>query len=330
MYDYLDEYLMITGSRNRKNASYREAQDIKRKGDAHIFDWMCREWISRFKWTCSEPSVATDLIEPALLYKGVAGISKFTKKTKIEDFNIEDLRLWLVSASGTLGFYNRPNQVTLTSYNGKEHKNAFPFLEESINDAIADTVLIFDSTRRYPPINTVLYYCKQLSMIQSRQHAGIANILPTTVITAEHEQKMAIEKQRTMANMGVPYVIEINGDTGLPTQPVQLVQNKGIRDELETLYELQEKVKSQYLNDIGIADNAKVNKLSGVNPIEITEGRQAVNLILNDALQCRRKACEQVKKLFGIELTVDLTNFERNTPATDEQVETREEQENNV
>lgn len=318
MYDYLDEYLMITGSKNRKNSSYREAQEIKKKGDAHIFDWMCREWISRFKWTSSEPSIATDLIEPALLYKGVAGISKFIQKTKIEDFDVEDLRLWLVSATGTLGFYNRPNQVTLTSYNGKAHKKAFPLLEESINSPISDCVLIFDSTRRYPPINTVLYYCKQLSMIQSRQHAGIANILPTTVITAEHEQKMAIEKQRTMANMGVPYVIEINGDTGLPTQPVQLVQNKGIRDELETLYELQEKVKSQYLNDIGIADNAKVNKMSGVNPIEITEGRQAVNLILNDALECRRKACEQVKQLFGIELNVNLTNFERNTPISEE------------
>lgn len=319
MYDYLDEYLMIIGCKNRKNASYREAQEIKKKGDAHIFDWMCREWISRFKWTSSEPSIAVDLIEPALLYKGVAGISQFIKKTKVEGFLIEDFRLWLVSSTGTLGFYNRPNQVTLTSYNGKEHKKAFPLLEESMTSPLSDCVLIYDSTRRYPPINTVLYYCKQLSMIQSRQHAGISNILPTTVITAEHEQKMAIEKQRTMANMGVPYVIEINGDTGLPTQPVQLVQNKGIRDELETLYELQEKVKSQYLNDIGIADNAKVNKMSGVNPIEITEGRQAVNLILNDALQCRRKACEQVKSLFGIELSVDLTNFERNTPMAEEQ-----------
>ena len=311
MYDYLNEYLLLVGNKNRKNNTYKRAMAVKKRGDAFIFNLLCREWCSRYKWLSSEKTIATELIERTILMNGACGISKFVPK--IKDINTDDSyatwRNFNVTGTNNLSFYGYPSKVTLTSYNGQIQKTAIP-IDDTDFTTIGDCVLIYDNPSRYPAMNTILYYCDKMSLIATRINAAIENILPTTTMIGLREQVDMFIKQRESASLGIPYTITIDDLQAVKgaVEP-KLMTTEGAKEELMALFEAFDKVHGDYLNNIGIRCNNEMNKLSGVTPLEVTENRQASDLILNDGLQMRQKAVNQCKVL-GVDLRVSLDNFE--------------------
>lgn len=322
-YDYLSEILMLYSSRKR-DGTYRRAMALKRKGDTVLFNSLCREWISRFKWTVTakDAAIDTDLIERAILFDGMAAFRKISREElsskRFFEFGKENgglkWRLFRVSGSDDSSFYGYSNRVNLTDFSGVSYGASLVLEDdddltekEEISEKMC--VLVYDSVLSAPPILSVLYYAEKLSIIEASINACIQNIMGTTVITCSKEQEKQILKERNAARVGVPWVVRYD-EVYKSGEGVTLLTSPGASEELKTLYEAYNKIHADFLQSIGIRANNEVDKKSGVTPIELIQSRQNVDLILNNALNMRKKAIRQLKIMGLNSVKVDLDNFD--------------------
>lgn len=306
MFDYLNEVLMLYGARNRRNGTYKKAMLIKQRGDANIFNALCREWCSRFKWEYQGDTIAPELIERTILFNGYCGLAEIAESNG--SFADSSWRNFRVSAVDNQSFYGYPNSVELTDYVGRPYGRYIPVHDEDTSD-IANCALIQDNFHGWTPLLTILYYAERMSQINASIEACIRNILGTSVIQCTHGQERQIVKQMTAASLGTPYIITYDENDIHPIEP-KLLSTPGASDSLITLYESWDKTHGDYLQSIGIRTNAEINKKSGITPMEIVEDRQNVDLILNDGLNARLKGIKHFERIGGSGLSVTLDNFE--------------------
>lgn len=318
--DYLNELLTIYAGR-RNDGTYRRAMALKRRGDAVIFNNLAREWMSRFRWKVSGDgnAIAPELIERSILFDGMAAFKRVSKDelfchqffTFDKETDVPEWRLFRVSGSDNLSFYGYPNRATLTDFTGKVYGSCLVKQEgESIEEIDKKSCVIAqDSTLFMTPILFVLYYAEKLSMIETSINACIQNITGTSIITCSKEQEKQILKERKAAKVGVPWVVRYD-EIYKSGEGVQLLSAPGSAEELKTLYEAQNKVHADFLQGIGIRANNEVDKRTGVNPLELIQSRQNVDIILNDALEMRKKAVRQLNEMGLSGISVDLDNFE--------------------
>ncbi len=308
MFDYLNEFMFVWS--RGKNNTYKQAMKLKKQGEAHLFNMLCQEWCSRFRWTTNEKTINTNLIERTILFDAYCGIAKLTQSS--ENYSEETWRNWRVSGTDNQSFYGLPNRATLTSYNGKITGGYIPVQDDDLSD-IANSVLIRDSFQK-PfdlPINTILYYAERLSVVNTSINACIKNILGTSAIVCSQEQREQIIKQRESASLGIPYLLvydDIYGVNGIGQ--TQLLSTAGASEELTVMFNAFDKIHADYLQSIGIRANNSADRKSGITPLEITENRKNCDLILRDGLEARKKACEQLKRIGLNDLDVDLDYFE--------------------
>lgn len=313
-FDYLNEFLLFAGRKNRRSGTYQRALALKRRGDAHIFNQLCQEYTGRFKWkykpTNGAPSICEELIERTILENGMCALFKMHEEHG--SYSRDEWRNARAAAVGDPSFYGYPNTVELTDYSGNSLGNYIPVQDQDDSD-IANCVLIYDNSSRWSPIITVLYYAERLSKLNASISGCIENILGTSIITCDESQMRDIARQREAAAAGTPYILKIDGYGG--QQDPNLMYTPGASEALKTLYEAFDKTHADYLQSIGIRSNNEIDKKSGVTPIEIVENRQNVDLILNQALEMRLNSIYQAERI-GIEpgsLTCELSNFESKT-----------------
>ena len=309
MFDYLNEFLFWAG-RNKKDGTYKKAMALKKRGDAYLFNLLCHEWISRFKWTAPENSsgvpcaIAEQLIEKTILFNGCCAF--FIHNEMINDVGFQSWRNCRPSGMDELSFYAQARRVQLFDYSGKFVTNAFPVMDSETSAEIASCALIYDNYTKWTPIRSIIYFCERLSQINASINACIGNILGTSIISCSREQAQDIERQRRAAQIGVPYVVSFDENDPRRSEP-KLMTTPGAAEELKVLYEAFDKTHADYLQSIGVRVNNEMNKKSGVTPMEIVENRQNVDINLNAAIMARKKGIEHCEKigLTGLKFTID-------------------------
>lgn len=307
--DYLNEILFLYG-RNRRNNTYKQAMMLKKRGDAYIFNFLCSEWISRFRWNY-EPddgrkTIATELIEKTILFGTVCGFAKFIQTNG--SYTDESWRNFRVTGMDNLSFYGYPNRCTLTDYSGRITGTYIPVQEQEA-DGIANCALIYDNFNGWTPLWTIFYYVDRLSVINASINACVRNILGTSIITCTKEQAREVEKQREASSIGIPYLVRYDDIDVRPPKP-EMITTPGAAEELKTLYEAWDKTHHDYLQAIGIRVDNKMDKKAGLTPLEIVENRMNVDLILNSCFEARKKGIELAKRVGLTGLSVSLDNFE--------------------
>lgn len=305
--DYLSEVLLLYGAKNRRNGTYQDAMRIKRRGDAVIFNQLCKKWCSRYKWESDEKSIATELLEKTLLYNGVFGLSRYIQTMK-DDYSIESWRNFMVTDISNESFYGYPNTVRLTDYVGHDCGKYIPVHDEDDTD-IANCALVYADFGKIPPLVELMHYAERLSQLNTSIGACTQNVLGTSIIHCTHGQERQIIKQMTAARVGVPYVVTYDENDIHPTAPT-LISTPETSASLVTLYEAYDKTLAEFYQSIGINVNAEVNRKSGITPLELVENRHAVSLTLNDGLNARLKGIEHFERIGGSGLRVTLANFD--------------------
>lgn len=309
MYDYLNEVLFLYG-KNRRNGTYKKAMQLKKRGDAYLFNLLCQEWVSRFRWKY-EPAdelktVATELIERTILFCGACGFAKY--KQTAGEYVEETWRNFRVTGLDSLSFYGYPNSCTLTDYAGHVAGKFLPVQEQETAN-VANCALIYDNFTGWSPLFTVMYFTERLSQLNTSIGACVQNILGTSIISCSREQAREVEKQREGAYIGVPFIVRYDDTEIRPPRP-ELIATDGAGEELKILYEAFDKTHADFLQSIGVRVNNEMNKKSGITPMEIVENRMNVDLILNAAYAARLKGIELAERIGLSGLSVSLDNFE--------------------
>ena len=90
---------------------------------------------------------------------------------------------------------------------------------------------------------------------------------------------------------------------GIKTQPYANASGNG----LTQLIELQQYLKASLYNELGL--NANYNmKRESINSGEATHNDDALRPLIDDMLECRKKAVEKVNKMFGTEISVEFNS----------------------
>lgn len=77
--------------------------------------------------------------------------------------------------------------------------------------------------------------------------------------------------------------------------------------DIKSLIELKQYIKANWYIDLGI--NANYNmKREAINENESQMNDDALIPLIDDMLECRKKACEKINKMFGLNITVDLSS----------------------
>lgn len=305
MFDYLNEIIFFSGLR-KDGSTLRKARIMKQRGDAVIFNMLCDEWVSRFKWESAEKSICSQLIERTILLDGACAFAKYYYDIPIAEEDIYDWRNFRISSLNNLSFYAQPTACALTDYVGRFVRQTIPINIEDA-DGKWDCALIQDNLYGFPPLMIIFYYAERLSIINASINACIQNILGTSVITCSREQAGDVERQRRAAQIGVPYILKYDEDVR-PT-PAAIASTPGAAEALTVLYEAHDKTHGDFLQSIGVRVNNEMNKKSGITPMELIENRQNVDLSLNSSLDCRKQGIELCERIGLKGLTVKLDNF---------------------
>lgn len=311
-YDYLNEFLLLTSKRKRRN-EYKEAVYFKNIAGRRIFNQLCHEWCGRLSWSSSEYSIATELIERTILFHGAVAFAK----VDLMHFGVTG-EIWancIPANTNNLSFYGRATSVELIDYVGRNLGTYIPVMREFPVNRIENCAIIRDNFDGDMPILSIMYYAKRMLDIDTSIRGCIKNITGTSIIYCTPEQKAMIERQRDAAEVGVPYVICID-ESNVSQIPPSMICTDGAAEELKTLYECMDKVHGDFLQSIGIRVNNEMDRRSGITPIEVIENRQNIDIALNSFLNSRKRGVEECKKI-GLDINVSLENMEPKTGAFD-------------
>lgn len=311
-YDYLNEFLMIT-SKRKKRSEYKEAVYFKNIAGRRIFNQLCHEWCGRFSWSSSEYSIATEIIERTILFHGAVAFSK-VDLARIGASG----EIWvncIPTNTNNLSFYGRPTSVELIDYVGRNLGTYIPVVKEFPVNKIENCAIIRDNFDGDAPILSITYYAKRMLDVDTSIRGCIKNITGTSIIYCTPEQKAMIEKQRSAAEVGVPYVICID-ESNVSQIPPSMICTAGAAEELKTLYECMDKVHGDFLQSTGIRVNNEMDRRSGITPIEVIENRQNIDIALNSFLNSRKSGVEECKEI-GLDISVSIENMEPKTSAFD-------------
>lgn len=309
MFDYLNEVIFMS-ARCKNGNTLRAARRLKARGNAVIFNMLCAEWCSRFKWKSTEKSIDTSLIERTILTGGACGFAEISldylggERVKGIEPTWKNAR---VTGINNLSYYGRTTSCTLVDYAGRVIGTFIPVLKEDFAD-IGNCAIIEDNAYGFPPLMMVMYYAEEIGRINTSINACIRNILGTTVISCTKSQASEIERQRAAAEVGVPYIIHSDDYQGYQNQ-ANLMSTPGASEELAVLLETRDKLHGDFLQYIGVRVNNEMNKKSGTTPMEIIENRQNVDLSLNSYLQMRKDGIELCERIGLKGLSVELDNF---------------------
>jgi len=239
----------------------------------NIFEWKGLEDIS--------PTLTSEIIEKTLYEKGCCLFFK-------------DSNLGYMALPATLGkpnVYNKPVDFQAIGFGYSEHYTD------------KNSVLICNNELRTIPKNDIDYYCGQLAQIiitkdlrlNAHKTPYAFEISPDTLLSAQNYYNKL--------NVGEPTIF-INKTAGKDGSLSAQVLNTGveyINDRLDDEYNT---VVARILTYLGI-DNFVEDKAERVQSAEVESNQEYIISNFRVGLEQRKKACEKINKMFGLNLSVD-------------------------
>lgn len=228
-------------------------------------------------------------IEILLTYVGFCGFTRF-KKSK---------ELGAVNGSMT-GVTNYPDEFTRFVY-------ATP-LESGIKTIGGDLILINNNQIRMPTIFIVQNYATLLAHTDLSLQTALINYRATDLVKATNQQQVedinkwynAMENGKTMAVLDSQNFESLMGDEGLKVFSL----SQSVHVTLDAYYQVRENLLKSFYSEIGI--NSMRDKRERVVEAELDTNLNRILFNVDDMLDCRKTACEEINKIFGTKVSVEL------------------------
>ena len=201
---------------------------------------------------------------------------------------------------GRLNRYGLMDKVTIFTLNG-----------ESKTFNVEDVVIMYNNTAGEPEINT-LRYADKLTEIDTSWDCAVKNCRYTPLVLVKNEKvKTNIENAISQSNDGKPFIV--SGKDLLGSDLMGTGESKGVEifnitdvansDKLQYLTHAHDDLTRTFYQIYGIDTNS-TGKMAQQSTEEI-EGNVGRSFIIpNDNYNWRRKALEEIKEKFGIEITI--------------------------
>lgn len=237
--------------------------------------------ITRFKWVNLPSEIDPVFLENMLFYYGRGAFFKD---------DIADLfAVMKVNESGTMDIYDHGNQRFAYSINYQKE------LEKD------NSVLLYDSMSEYPTADIISMHAYSLAQMRiSRDINIIANRTPV-VVAGSTEQALTSRNVIKQIIDGIPFIHLKKGIYG--NENVQALKTDApvLFNELNTAMRWEMSDALTYLGVDSFYSDKKERAVSG----ETSGNNGEVEMNRNSCLIRRKRSCEQINKLFGLNVDVE-------------------------
>lgn len=184
-----------------------------------------------------------------------------------------------------------------------------------------DSVLIFNNYLREPSFPTVQLYAKRLYEVERAIDVNVKAQKTPILITCDESQRLTMKNLYSQYDGNEPVIF---GSKGLDLNGIKVLQTGSpyVADKLTLL-------KHQYWNEaltyLGI-ENSNTDKRERLITDEVQSNLGAVQAQRFVRLNMRRRACEQINRMFNLDIWVDFRS-DSDTTASNSTAETTEDAE---
>ena len=263
----------------KRFASFEDTAKINRETYDDILNRMSNICMNVFEWEGIPDTVNERFLEKTLFYNGVA--------CYLRDEIIGDLAL-STTLSGQLDVYGDPVQWLAYGANG---------YNKDCNRL--DSVLIWNNYMRVPTFFTARQYARRLYEIQRAIDVNVKAQKTPVMILSPESQRLTMKNLYLKYDGNEPFIF---GDNALEIGDIQALRTDApfVSDKLHVLFN---NVWNEFLTFCGV-ENMNVEKKERVVEAEAVGNYGNVEVQRNVFLDSRRKAAEQINKLFGTNINV--------------------------
>lgn len=237
--------------------------------------------LSVFEWQNLPPEIDERFLELVLFDKGVAV------------FFYDDVAELYVALTTTYGgqmnIYHIPKRRTAYAPNG---------YHRTLDDS--NSVLIFNNYLHTPTFTQTAIYARRLYEIERAIDVNVKTQKFPMMIKSSESQRMTMKQLYMQYDGNEPFIF---GDKGMDTSGFAVL-NTGAPFVADKLMDLKHQVFNEALTYYGV-ENANTDKAERLITSEVERNMGAVEAQRNALLNARQQACEQINRLFGLDIWVD-------------------------
>lgn len=260
--------------------------------------------ISRFKWVNLPETIDERFLEVTLCGKN--GTALFFKDPDIGFLALP------CTMSGNWNVYNIPITRRAYATNG---------YQATRNDE--DSVIIYNNMLHMgmPTYSKLVQYAKDLCLLDSITMINVNAQKTPLMVLADEKQALALKNLLMKYDGNQPFIFGSKND--LNPSIIQALST-GAPFIADKIYELKQNIWNEILTFLGIP-NVQMNKKERLITDEVNRGLGGVFASRYSALNARRQACDQINKMFGLDVSVEYRDeTETDTTAPEEPKEQEE------
>lgn len=244
------------------------------------YNRLCEIAMSRFNWLNLPDTIDVRYLEQCLMRDGYAVFFK--------DEVLGYLALQCM-IGGHLNVYRVPTMRRAYATNGYQ-------LELDSKNS----VIIYNNYIRTPEVSPIRTYALQLTELERAIIVNSKAQKTPCLVLADEKQKEALENIYELYDGDEPVIF---GDKGLGTEPIKSI-NTLAPFSADKLYDLKSRVWNEALTYLGIP-NVTEEKKERMLVDEVQKQNGGTFASRNSCLNMRRFACEEINKMFGLNIDVD-------------------------
>ena len=279
----------------RKKSEFLKSSYLNNSTYLNYCERIQRIATARFKWNNIPDSWDSDFLEKILYTNGVVGA------VFIEEFgNI----LTSVSPTGELNIYDMPTMVTC---NSSKHFHIQRYVYTGIENGKKDecAVLIKNNPEMSSTANLVKLFCLRLYEVDRTIDVNLKQQKTPCLVLSDDKQRLTMLNLYKEYDGNQPFIFGDKNLLGDQNSIRTLSTNAPFL--LDKLVEFKQSLWNELLTVLGI-NNINYEKRERLITAEANANNHFTNLNLYGELKCREKACEQINKYFGLNISVELNS----------------------
>lgn len=250
--------------------------------------------LSMFEWENLPPSMDRDWLEICLFEKGSAAFL-YDKKYGYINTNC--------ASSGKLNIYHNPTQLNCYSFDYQTTRLLYSGLNNNKEDT-KEAILVKNNIDMTPTLPSMELFAYRLYEADRTCDVNIKLQKIPLLILCDEKQRLMVENLLNQINGN--YHTVIGNKSNLSDIKIEAIKTD-VPYIADKIIEYKKEIWNEALTFLGI-NNLMLDKKERLVADEANSNNELINLNLLGFLNTRKKACEQFRKKFGIDINVKVSS----------------------
>lgn len=282
------------------NKQYKEALCLNDECVNHYYMALRQLCLSMFEWELPESMDARKL-EIDLFNKGAAA------SLQTETMGIINTQ---VSTGDYINIYGIPTRLECWSYDFNEVRTLYSGIlrDENgnmINEPTEQAILIMNNLDRYPTSIICEFYAYRLANAQRTIDVNVNGLKTPLMLICSENELLTLRNAYAQYNGNEP-VLYADKNSNINLDSIKAVKTD-VPYNVDKLVDYKKEIWNEFLTRMGI-NNIQTEKKERLIKDEANQNNEVINLNLQYFFKTRKRSCEQMNELFGINASVKISS----------------------